>query len=572
MSMSTANVEVVRSESWRATRLESGSALFVVIVLLALLALIGFFATQVSLSEQQTSRADVRARAVAKVAETGVNHAMEYLSARRATILPQVRSSLIDPDDDPDTLNSIPFGNVWEQCAAADTDFPCGAASPAFRAQTYRYIGTAGADDLARRSLPLTTLINDPLGAPPAGQAMANVDGFAVTYRVGAILCPVAADPGTGFAGCVPPEVASTHVVALVSQGRIDNEDAGATVTETVGVYRTANAAPNVPPVTASGIVDGLGNSTVVPNPNSGGPGVPVSVWSRRDFDLGGSEQTCEADEFFRAGVPVYESGVPLCNDCACTTSTKLTQKKNGVEYERYDVLDRDNSDGGDAIAPNPYPFPCDLFEFTLGVAAREDLILEPGDGIALPPPPPLCETQIMTPLDPARDWNGDGTVDTEWPAVVAYLETNALKVGAGGAFASCNDLINNPAAVGLIWAPGGCTFTGNAGDPRVGSPARPIILVSDGEFSIRGPTFFGIVFIRDTNRVLNQVTGGSAQYASGGGTGIIYGGVVIEGPGKLNGGLKVISSPRLLGRLSRDPAFNRFGRVPGTWSDLLSY
>ena len=67
----------------------------------------------------------------------------------------------------------------------------------------------------------------------------------------------------------------------------------------------------------------------------------------------------------------MYESGVPLCNDCACTTSTKLTQKKNGVEYERYDVLDRDNSDGGDAIAPNPYPVPCDLFEFTFDRRVR---------------------------------------------------------------------------------------------------------------------------------------------------------------------------------------------------------
>ena len=55
-------------------------------------------------------------------------------------------------------------------------------------------------------------------------------------------------------------------------------------------------------------------------------------------------------------------------------------------------------------------------------------------------------------------------------------------------------------------------------------------------------------------------------------GTAVIYGAVVIEGEGTLNGGLKIISSPETLAAILKDPNNIRFARVPGTWNDSLSY
>ena len=47
---------------------------------------------------------------------------------------------------------------------------------------------------------------------------------------------------------------------------------------------------------------------------------------------------------------------------------------------------------------------------------------------------------------------------------------------------------------------------------------------------------------------------------------------MVIEGPGKLNGGLKIISSPAILAAILNSPKNKRMARVPGSWNDGLTY
>ena len=69
---------------------------------------------------------------------------------------------------------------------------------------------------------------------------------------------------------------------------------------QTVGQYRSSATTDQQAADHASGSAGVTGTLQIVTNPNAGGPGVPVSVWSRLDIDKHGTTNTCYADEFFR--------------------------------------------------------------------------------------------------------------------------------------------------------------------------------------------------------------------------------------------------------------------------------
>src|SRR5207342_2289544 len=101
------------------------------------------------------------------------------------------------------------------------------------------------------------------------------------------------------------------------------------------------------------------------------------------------------------------------------------------------------------------------------------------------------------------------------------------------------------------------------------------VVMVVDSSFKNSGPTIYGLVFVRDPATTYDPTVAGgagAAGYAPGGGTAIIYGALVIEGEGKLNGGLKIISSPETLATILNDPNNIKVARVPGSWNDSLSY
>jgi len=95
------------------------------------------------------------------------------------------------------------------------------------------------------------------------------------------------------------------------------------------------------PPIMAAGNVPLNGTFSVVANPNGGGPGVPVSIWSARTIDAPqGSAATCQLGDFL------------LNNDCTTGALSNNTVGK-GI-----DIVDND---------PN---FPQDVFEYLFGVPA----------------------------------------------------------------------------------------------------------------------------------------------------------------------------------------------------------
>lgn len=528
---------------------QSGAVLYVALVLLVVLALGALFTVQTSLSEQRAATADSRAKVSAQVAESGLEQGIEYLRMNQETLLPE-----------PGTL---PSGN-WTVCAATDTTFPCGAVDPnstnsPTRALYYAYTGgsdiagNAAAKEVDLRSLPL-------------GQSFSSVGDFDVTYSVGAVICPVDYETiGTANATCTNDAGKSnSFAITLVSTGQIANESARSTVSIGLTQYRVINPNPDVPPVVSSSIISGLGNATIVANPNGnsmgnlegGQGGWPVSAWSRSTIGaLGGapsgSFQTCEASDYFDSSTTLSENGIRLCDTCAC--KTLVSSKSLG---EGRDILDRDDSDHSflsatdTALAPS-YHFPCDIFAYTFGVNARENKVSTD----AYADVPALCETQIDS--DPSTP-----TTDIE-----DFLADNFKKGG------DCqSELVDKSEDGGLYWYPSGCEFKSGS---KVGSPEHPVVIIADGSFKNSGPTLYGVVFIRDPDKTYDPTVNGGAgraAYGSGGGNGVIYGAVVIEGDASLNGGLKVISSPEVMQAIANSNDNLRIARIPGSWNDSLSY
>lgn len=524
-------------------RNQLGAVLYVALVLLVILALGALFTVQTSLSEQRAATADSRSKVAAQVAESGVDQAIEYLRMNQETILPE-----------PGTL---PAGD-WTVCAATDTTFPCGAIEPsvansATRALYYAYTGgtndatNAAAEEVDLRSLPLP-------------KTLSKVGDFDVSYNVGAVICPVDFETiGTSNAQCTSdPDKSNSFAVTLVSTGQIEGESARSTISVGLTQYRVIHPNPNVPPVVSSSVISGLGNATIVANPNGNSMGNlegqqggwPISAWSRSTIDPSGSFQTCEATDYFDSTTTLSSNGIRLCDDCSC--NSLLSHK--GVEGR--DILDRDNGDTGvlkatDATLSPTYQFPCDLFAFTFGVDARENL--KPTDTHS--DDPPLCETQI----DTDKSAKSATTTDIE-----DFLAANFTQLS------DCTTLVDNSDDGGLFWIKNGdkgCAFT--SGD-TVGSPEHPVVLVVDSLFSNSGPTVYGVVFVRDPAK--EYADAGAAKYKTGGGNGIIYGAVVIEGATGLTGGLKVISSPEIMKAIANSNNNLRLARVPGSWNDSLSY
>lgn len=98
------------------------------------------------------------------------------------------------------------------------------------------------------------------------------------------------------------------------------------------------NSGPAAPLVVA-GTLPANGNITIVGNPNGGGPGVPVSLWSDKTVNMDGSAQTCSQQ--------AYAAG--------CT-------KNNAYSYK-----DGSNTVKGPDIVENDAGFPDDLVDYLFG-------------------------------------------------------------------------------------------------------------------------------------------------------------------------------------------------------------
>ena len=541
------------------TRKNTGNALFVVVVLLLLASVMSLFAMNVGVFEQRASGNDLRAKLVNEVAEAGLAQGMEYLHANSQ-------------------LLKNTAGN-WEKCDAGDTSFPCGSISQTSTVKVVAADGTVTNPVLQRRS----TMYYwnggsghdfDASGAVsgwearmlPIANAITTTSGFPVNYGVGAVLCRVAyKDSDTDPTECTddPAKASPSSVVTLVSVGALPTEKARTTLVQTVGSYNILNTPPNKPPIMAAGSVDITGGIQIVTNPNGGGPGVPVSVWTRKDLTKTGTPNTCYADEFLRFGAKnnapptlLGTSKVEVCDTCGCPTEHTLSYQSSGnTQMEGIDILDVDTNTGINRDV-KPEEFPCDMFEYVFRVKAWTDTN---GDY--------FCETKIMSTYK-----NPNTGVIVAMGADEAFLYTNAAKVMARDAAATAllkpgqipTLTYPNSAASGLLWCQVGCDIGSNQ---QLGTPDKPVLLVIDGPAKIQGRVF-GMIFLRSTGNTLAPGTGGDATLEMNAGA-TVYGTIVIQGQmTKGNGTAAVIYNNKVLVNLGNDPANDKFGGIPGGWAD----
>lgn len=523
--------------SW--ARPQRGAAtLLVVILLLLILTIAVSFGANVGLFEQRTSSNENRSRLAQQAAEAALGMTIEYLKANTANIV-STRSGTGWLD---------PLSSRWQSCtiaAPAGQSDPCLAErDPARRAEMYRYFNGG------------STLL-DYASVLPVDAQMNTVGGsanFPVTTQVSAVLCRLdTTAPGSPVCSGAPAESRS-YAITLTSNASLTSEAAGSTVKETLASYRTFAGASTVPLV-ASGTVVGLGNAEIVTSPNAGGWGVPVSIWSPDDVDIEsssgagvGSVSTCQMGEYLKS-TPFNNLFTACTGGSACGCPGKdgwLSGHNGGDRVENIDVLDIDGNKGS---APDVTFFPSHRTALVGGVRKQIDNQADALD-------------------DSLFEWifgqdvvDGTGAPGATQPNVSQNCGAArnqdcaklALSTLATQTLANCSSLGTN--TTGLIWVTGSCSL------PSVlGSPTDPVVLVVEDNLNLGGNTvIYGMIFVRSST---NSAT------VSGRGNVTVFGSVLVEGSVNVSGGVTVVYTDVITQAINNSSAFNKLGRVPGSWLD----
>ena len=442
------NEAMGHSEAGR--RYQSGMiTTFTGVMILVLLTLMMFFAIRVGVFEQRVSSNETRQKLAFHAAESGIHHAKEYFRANSLLVAEEAVDFLPDGTDGWLADSS---DKRWKSCDPADGDWdptdlthPCqGEPSTTGRRPTMYFYefrqNPADPSAPLSKELPLTT--------------DAILPGSAEEVDVFALLCVlnVRPDEETPVAGCAKtaadmddPDIFGDYfMVTLLARGRADcdggNCNAEALVSEQVSNFGAAagGRSPKVPLTTKSSFPPS-GSAEVVPNPNAGGVGVPVSVWMNANTTCSvdsevvdpssGSWATCEYHEWY--GTDVMPSDYACPGNCSCSEAESISYTKSTT-----DVL------GIDLVADPD--FPCDLFQFYFGV--------------------PRANYEIVK--------------------------------GYSKIIENCSGL--GPNSFGIYWVTGSqCLINSNT---QVGSPQAPVMLISaatETRFN-GGAKIYGTVFVTD--------------------------------------------------------------------------
>lgn len=565
---------------------QRGAALLVGVVLLLLASVITLLALKVGAFEARSTGNDIRAKLVNEVAEAGLSQGFEYLMRQQSALM----------EDD----------TKWVKCAAADTTFPCGAitagaydhdaipatAAVSRRETMYRLANSGHVDGN------FATEMNAAMLELPNKLTIVGAGGFRVAYGVAPVLCYVArrkvgeskSSPIRCADGPGADDASKRRIATFVSVAQMPGEAARATLTQTVGRFALVDDPIGKPPMISSGSVNVTGGLQLVTNPNGGGNGVPVSVWTRKDVDKTGTPNTCYADEFFRYGAqnndpPTLLGNTIVCDECQCVNDKTLSFDKSGNAVdEGMDILDVEgtSTDRGTGVNYNvrsdalSYPiceFPPDIFAHIFGTVAWEDIDQDC-----------FAEKKVM-----AQFINPNTGVEVTMGADEAFLYANAVSIinptAAGLPLRNPEQVpaVGYPAAAqaGLIWCQSNCDIGSNT---QLGTPEKPVIVVIDGSVHIQGRVF-GMVFIRSLagGGTLTPVAGytmTSTEVANGGGAvldmnagAIVYGAMVVHGKvDKANGTAAIVFDGKVLGALGDNPNNNRYATLPGAWNDTVSY
>ena len=227
-----------------------------------------------------------------------------------------------------------------------------------------------------------------------------------------------------------------------VGQG-VSDDGTGAAVAQVTYAQASLLTPGELPPLMLP-TGDLSGNFNIVPNPNGGGPGVPVSVWAKDTLDTSGSNwKTCDHGEF--------KDATDICMDA----------KGDGVSGDDWQgcSCDVERSNSGDV---------------------SEDIVLY---------------SDADFPNSPfAYVFGDDGTIS---PAGLVTLkaEIKARAQATGLLLSDCTNLVSefaNLTTSALVWVEGDCLIGSNI---TIASRDKPIILVVEDELRVNaGAETWGIL------------------------------------------------------------------------------
>lgn len=528
-------------------RTQQGMAtLLVTLLLLGIITVFLLFSTNVSFFEQRTVSNENRAQITEQMAEYAANLGGEFLNANRAVVVNTSGTGWL----------TTGTSRRWVRCptGAIATTHPCSAErDTARRSQMYYYDAdpaTAAVDSIDYASL---------TAAQTGALTGVGTSRFSGTVTLNALLCRIgyttAAVPQPQCQG--NPTNGNSVAVTIIATSRLTGESSSSTVKET-----WATAIPRMPsatvPLIASGSVMGLGNAQIVASPNAGGYGIPASIWSPNNVDIGndstgcgtggvGSVSTCHIGEYLK-NTPRTELKTTCATSnsaCGCPSVTAsgvdfLSGHSGSAKVERADILDADADCGSADITffPSQHnglnpkdddsdPTDDSLFEYIFDVA---NVVDEDGDTVN-------------------TNCGASGTQNCAAAALIDEFNATVL--------ADCSTL--NTTSTGIFYVTGNCDLH------DIGSATNPVIVVVDGDVRINGNlAFYGMLFAR------NDTVNSTAVRVSGTGNVKIFGSLVVEGSVDIHGNLDLVyDSTNVAGNPGGAiPDSVRFGKVSGSWLD----
>jgi len=548
------------------------ATLTITLILLGILTIIVLASSSTGLFEQKTATNENRAHLAQQAAEYALALGGEFLKANVVNVA---------SNEDSDGWLTAGANLHWRSCAGiTDTAHPCFAAPESIRSELYYYTadGAAAASSTsASLNLPISlpTSATVPSTMLPTAAYLKNVGAtaqFPVTTTVRALLCRLDTTAGSTASCQTNPTTGNRIAITLIANSEMGDESSKASVKETWGTYNSFNVTSAVP-LSAAGLVKGLGDGSIVSSPNAGGYGVSGSVWSPQNVDVDGSGSggvgsftTCHLGDFL-GDVPVanLETSSPGCagtgnTGCSCSNVPKgspdmLSGHFGGTyKQEGPDILDVDGDHGS-------------AYQSTTGnleTITQPDIQFFPGANAA----GTCMDNPNNTTDDNLFEWifnvdvNGDKICSTpeDFSAEDGYLS------GVGGTLIdnSCSSL--DTSSAGLYYS--ASTDNGstcNLGD--VGTPDNPVVVVVNGPVKLNGGNFFGMLFIRYTG------TGTAPDpLLSIAGNGNLFGSIVVNGNVDGHGTFNIIYVDTSTGTPGKKlPPSVRFARVPGSWLDNSS-
>jgi hypothetical protein len=542
------------------------TTVIVAILLLLIVSIVVLFSSSVSVREVKTGAAQSRSTQAMEAAQQGLNLGLEFIRVNRAVVASDSTGGWFEAGLE-----------QWEPCRSIPSgadQFPCDAEpNAARRANLFRYRGPTPWTAANRHRMPIPQ---------PAALPARDIDGDgdtetsdpALRYGVGALMClifpddvPEAAAGGAcdrdPIPGSSPPaypdidcinlstaalrqcaiEHAQAYAIRVVSRGAVMSADAAAnalpeavasgvalaesrsSVSHTYGSFRLIADGPESPLIAVNS-VRLRGTFDIVANPNAGGFGIPLSIWTSAEIDPNGTPKSCHLQEFLLTGTPTVTANVPVCTNCECPREGSLSYKDTGTIIKGNDIVDAT----GNSQVQGARNFPPDMFQYMFGV--------------------------------PRIDAAGN----PRWQDV----RERAVRLTGTGCTASgtnpkcCSDL--NAQSTGLFWSTEAtCSLANNR---NIGSPAMPVFIVVEGGLELRSDVTFGVIykFQRPGDTTTYNLT------ANGGTT--VYGALIADGNASVfvTGTSALVYHQEIMENLVESPGLLRLGPMPGTWTDLSSY